>query len=139
MTAIEVHRFFKEYAGAFSRFSVDEIVAHWAYPAFMVGRGKQAALNEAEFRHNTVSPCRFYKERGTARAEKKVIELRPLTATTASARTADTLVDGRGEEIARWEHAYLLSETSDGLKVVAAMPDGELEAWAARGTPLGSW
>jgi hypothetical protein len=57
----------------------------------------------------------------------------------AFVRTADKLTDGDDTVVAEWEHGYLVSETLNGLKVVAAMPDQELDAWERRGTPLGSW
>lgn len=52
--------------------------------------------------------------------------------------TLDELFDGAGEQIARWEHAYLVRETADGLRAVAAVADNEVKAWKARGTPLGN-
>ena len=139
MTASQIHAFFKSYADAFSRSAIDEICGKWAYPAYMVARGKRASLNEVEFRKNTEALCKFYRAQRVSRADKEVLELTRLTPTIASVRTADTVFDEGGEIITSWEHVYLLSQTDDGLRAVAAMPDAELEAWQARGTPLGPW
>jgi len=99
--------------------------------------GRQAVLDRDQFHHNTLALCAFYRAQGLARAEKQVLELSRLTATTASVRTEDRLFDAAGGLIAEWEHVYLLSATADGIKVVAALPDNELHAWRELGTPLG--
>jgi hypothetical protein len=105
----------------------------------MAARGKRAALEAEAFRTNTEALCRFYAAQGLARAHKDVLEVKPLTDTLDTVRTADTLFDADGEVIAAWEHVYLVSETEAGPKVIAALPDDELDAWTVRGTPLGSW
>jgi hypothetical protein len=135
----EIERYFDDYAEAFSRGDVDAVCALWAYPAFFVARGKRAALDEAAFRANTEAILAFYRARGMARAEKRVLAADTLFDGLWLARTADRLLDAEGLVIAQWEHTYLLSRTASGLRAVAAMPDGELDAWQARGTPLGSW
>jgi hypothetical protein len=139
MTATQVETYFHDYAAAFSRFDVDAVGDLWAYPAYMVGRGKRAVLDAEQFRINTMGLCAFYKYQGMARATKRVLDFTPLTATTASVRTADQILDADGQPIIAWEHVYLLSDTPDGIKAVTALPDNELDAWAARGTPMGSW
>jgi hypothetical protein len=137
MTASEIDNFFQSYAAAFSRRDVDAICGLWDYPGFMSYQGKQAVLEREAFRRNTESLCAFYAARGLARAEKQVLEIGRLTDTTASVRTADTLFDAQGELITRWEHVYVLSETAQGLKAVAAFPDNELKAWRDLGAPMG--
>jgi hypothetical protein len=79
----EAQDFFTGYAKAFSDMDVDEVCARWSYPAFMAARGKQATLDEAAFRTNTVAQCDFYRAQGVARAEKQVLELVRLTETTS--------------------------------------------------------
>jgi hypothetical protein len=138
MTATEVNAFFDEYADAFSREDAERICKLWDYPAFMSYGGRQMVFGRDQFHHNTLVLCAFYRAQGLVRAEKQVLELMQLTATTASVRTEDRLFDAAGEPIAEWEHVYLLSETADGVKIVAALPDNELHAWRQRGTPLGS-
>lgn len=131
--------FFQDYAQAFTRFDVEHICALWAYPAFLAARGKSVSLNADEFYKNTIALCEFYKAQGVARAAKQLLDLNPLSATLSTARTRDLLTDERGELIAEWTHAYLLSSNDDGkISCIAAFPDEELDVWRARGTPLGS-
>lgn len=137
MTAAQVDAFFQGYAAAFSALDVGRVCELWDYPAFFSYGGRQDGLDREGFRRNTESLCEFYRRQGLARAEKQVLELTRLTPTTAAARTEDRLYDAAGALIAAWEHVYLLSDTPAGLKVCAALPDNELAAWRARGTPLG--
>lgn len=71
-----------------------------------------------------------------AHAEKEIIQLVRLTEATAAVRTKDRLYDAAGALIVQWEHAYLMSTTPAGIKISAALPDGERRAWQDRGTPL---
>jgi len=139
VTQAEVQALFDDYAAAFARADVARICGHWAYPAYFSARGKRAALDEAAFRANTETLCRFYAAQGVAAAAKSVLAVEELFTGLAFVRTADLLSGPDGETIAEWRHGYLLSETADGLRIVMAMPEQELDAWQRRGTPLGSW
>ena len=136
MTAAQVHGFFKDYADAFSRGSVERIQASWSFPALMCFGGRQSVLDSEAFRANAVKLCAFYAAQGVVRADSEVLELSRLTDTTASVRTAYALRDADGGVVAEWEHVYLLVETADGIRVAAALPDNEIRAWRERGTPL---
>jgi hypothetical protein len=136
MTTAQVETFFKDYVRAFSNQDIDEVCLSWSYPAFMVFGGKQVARDTESFRSLVVRLCAFYTAQGMKRAEKELIDLVPLTETTEAVRTKDMLYDADGKIVTEWEHAYLLSDTAVGIKIAAAMPDGEHRAWCERGTPL---
>jgi hypothetical protein len=139
VTRAEVQALFDDYAAAFGPGDVGRICGEWAYPAFFSARGKRAALDEAAFRANTETLCRFYAAQGVAGAAKSVLAVEQLAAGLAFVRTADRLTGADGAMVAEWQHGYLLSDTADGLRIVMAMPEEELDAWQRRGTPLGSW
>ena len=80
-----------------------------------------------------------YAAQGVATADKEVLEIARIAPGCVLVRTADTLSGAGGSFIAAWEHVDIVSDTTAGLKVVAAMPEGELAAWQARGAPLGRW
>ena len=139
MTRESLDDFFTHYADAFSRGDVGEIGRLWKLPAFITTRDKSACFADPEaFRRNTEAACAFYRGQGVARAKKCVLEIKLLGEGVAVVTTRDELFGGAGEEIARWEHAYLVRETADGLRAIAAVADNEVKAWKARGTPLGS-
>ena len=112
---------------------------HWAFPAYFCARGKRAALAEDEFRANSASLCDFYRARGVASIGTEVTGVQAISESVAMVTTHFRLDDATGARIAEWDHIYLLSATESGLRLVAGLPDAELDAWAARGTPLGSW
>ena len=136
MTAVQVHDFFEGYVQAFVAADIDEICARWNFPALLAYDGRQVTLDRDAFHHNAVRLCAFYAKQGLARAEKDVIGFVLLSETTAAVRTKDRLYDRTGKLIVEWEHAYLLNDTPTGIRVAAAMPDGEHRAWRERGTPL---
>jgi hypothetical protein len=129
MTAPQLDAFFEEYVAAFVEQDVERLCAMWKYPAFMVYDGKQRVFDRAAFRDNAVRLCRFYADQGMARTEKDVIDIVPLTATTAAVRTNYRMYRVDETTLVEWTHAYLLSEASDEVSIVAAMPDDENRAW----------
>ena len=137
--APDFERLFADYARAFTRGSVRGISALWSFPAFLAARGKSAALDEAGFRANAEALIAFYSRVGVRHFEKRVIGVETLFEGLWLVRTADRTTDADGRSVAAWEHLYLVSLTAEGLRVAAAFPDGELDSWAANGTPLGSW
>jgi hypothetical protein len=139
MTKAEAIAYFDAYAAAFTRFDIDAICALWVYPALFAGRGKRAVLDAGSFRANTEALCEFYRAQGVARARKRLISLDQLAPTIAAAVTEDELTDDHCAVLAQWRHGYILSETTEGAKAIAAFPDAELDAWEARGARLGSW
>ena len=139
MTRESLDEFFTHYADAFSRVDVEGIGRVWKLPAFITTRDRSSCLADPEaFRRNTEAACAFYRRQGVARAKKRVLEIKLVGEGVAVVTTLDELFDGAGEQIARWEHAYLVRETADGLRAVAAVADNEVKAWKARGTPLGN-
>ena len=138
MTAEAIHAYFRDYVGAFSRGDVDAVVGLWRFPATISTRERTVAFDEPGFRKNVEALCSFYRRQGMAEARKTVSASLHLAPNVASVTTEDSLLDGTGNLIAAWSHGYLLREDEDGIHAIAAIADGEVEAWAARGTPLGS-
>lgn len=138
MTAGAIDAYFRDYVGAFSRGDVDALVGLWRFPATISTRERTVVFDEPGFRKNVEALCGFYRLQGMAEARKTASGSHYLQPDVASVTTEDALLDGAGNLIAAWSHAYLLREDEDGIHAIAAIADGEVEAWAARGTPLGS-
>lgn len=136
MVAAFVDALFRDYADAVTDGAVERIQAMWSFPAFMMFDGRQVVLDEAGFRSNTERLCAFYREQGMVRAEYDVLEILCLTPTTASVRTIVRLYDGNDGIVTEWAHVHLLSDTDEGLKIAAALPDEEMRAWSARETSM---
>jgi hypothetical protein len=138
MSTEAVEEFFARYAAAFSRGDVEEIGSLWKLPAFITTPERSVCFTDgAAFRANTDALCEFYRARGMVRAHKTVLRIDRAGERVAMVTTGDDLLDAEGRSIARWNHVYLLRETADGLRAIAAVADEEISAWTAKGTPLG--
>ena len=135
----EIDSLFHSYARAFAQFDAAPVVAHWAFPAFFCARGKRAALDEDGFRVNVEAVIAFYRAQGAAEVQASVVRVQPLFEGLELVAVHYRLADATGNAVADWEHLYLASQTEAGRRLVAAFADGELDAWEARGTPLGGW
>jgi len=129
MTVPQVRTFFDDYVAAFTDRDIYRICMMWAYPAFMAFEGRQLTFDAPSFKANVERLCHRYTERGMARAEKDVVDLVPLTATTAAVTTNDRVYREDGTLLATWKHAYLLNESDSRISIIAAMPDDENRAW----------
>ena len=69
--------------------------------------------------------------------ERRVIDLLNLNAGAVSMTVQDRMLDTNRQELAGWQAAYVLQRFDGAWRAVAAVADGEVDAWAARGTPLG--
>jgi hypothetical protein len=139
MARKSVEDFFAAYAAAFSRLDVDGIVGLWSLSALITTAELSGCFAEREaFRRNTEALCAFYRAQGLSRAKKTVLRIHRLGDGVAAVTTRDELFDARGGRIARWQHAYMIRKTAEGLRTIAAVADAEMSAWKARGTPLGN-
>ncbi|MCA1827202.1 MAG: hypothetical protein ABR567_08425 [Myxococcales bacterium] len=139
MTRKAVQEFFAAYAEAFSHGDTEAIGQLWSLPALITAAQRSMCFADAEaFAKNTAAVCAFYREQGVVEARKTVLDVKDVGDTVAVVITRDEVVDASGREIARWKHAYLVRETPAGLRAIAAIADEEVQAWKARGTPLGS-
>lgn len=140
MSSAEAKAFFEAYADCFTRGDSAGVLAHWALPAFISGCGNRSGVfTEADdFVANTQKLCEFYSGQGVARADKTILGVQSPYEDVALVRTSDRLSGEDGKMIAKWEHFYMLRRHDVGWRIFLAVADGELAAWEARGTPLGS-
>jgi len=138
MSRAEAKAFFDGYADCFSRGDVAGVLAHWSLPAFISGPRSGVFSDADAFLANTQALCAFYAAQGVVRADKTILDVQPQFDGVALARTGDRLSDATGKTVAEWEHVYMLRREDAGWKAFLAIADGELAAWEARGTPLGS-
>ncbi|MEI6419032.1 MAG: hypothetical protein WCO82_08195 [Sphingomonadales bacterium] len=133
----EVQAFFTAYAAAFIRQDSAALAAAWSFPALISGPGAALACDEAIFRRNTDALFDFYTRQGVADARASVQEVAVLAPGVVLSHTHYAMLASDGSTIAAWDTQYLLRDRGQGLRAFAAVSDGEVAAWAARGTPLG--
>lgn len=128
----------QSYVTAFSAYDAAGIGDHWLFPALIISSGRNLVFKTREhFDANTGGLLDFYKREGVAKAERGVLSCLAMNDDTAAMRVCDAMLDGDGNTIVTWEAAYTLRKTDEGWRAILAAADGELAAWAARGTPLG--
>ncbi|OYU16510.1 MAG: hypothetical protein CFE37_00475 [Alphaproteobacteria bacterium PA4] len=138
MTPAEVQPFYTAYAAAFIRQDSAALAAAWSFPAVISGPGATLACDEAVFRRNVDALFGFYTRQGVADASALVTAVEPLAPGVVLAHIRYAMLAGDGATIAAWDTQYLLRDRGQGWRAFAAVSDGEVAAWAARGTPLGS-
>ena len=128
----------RSYVTAFESYDAEAIAAHWTFPALTTQVGRSFTFKNAEhFAKNTGLLLGFYKAQKVACVERSVAEHLPMSPGAVSMTVQDRMLDADGNEIAAWKAAYILQNVDGAWKAVAAVADGEVDAWAARGTPLG--
>lgn len=126
------------YVTAFSAYDPEAIAAHWSFPALTTQAGKSYAFKSAEhFAKNTSLLLGFYRAQDVVKVERSVTDCHTLHRDAVSMTVADTMYASDGTAIVSWQAAYVLQRIDRQWKAVMAIADGETEAWAARGTPLG--
>lgn len=137
MNHAAVQAVFDAYADAFLRQDIDALTASWAFPALISGPAGALACDEALFRRNLAAMFGFYDRQGVGRTTARVTAVRPLADAVVLAEIDYAMATADGTPLVRFDTAYMLRATDGVLLKVAAVSDGEVAAWAARGTPLG--
>jgi ketosteroid isomerase-like protein len=137
MNQARLQAVFDAYSDAFMRQDADAITQSWSFPALISGPAGSLACDEASFRRNLTAMMGFYTRQGVATTSAKVVKVHPLADTVVAAHIDYAMAAADGTQIVRWDTAYLLRASGEALLKFAAISDGEIEAWAARGTPLG--
>ena len=134
----ELQAWCQSYVAAFVAFDAAKISAHWTFPALTTQAGRSFGFKSAEhFTGNTSHLLDFYRAQAVARVERALVSCQYLHNDAASMIVSDIMFAEDGTEIASWQAAYVLQRIDGAWKAVMAVADGETEAWAARGTPLG--
>jgi hypothetical protein len=130
--------FYARYADAFMRQDTDALVAAWSFPAAITGPTGNKMFDAMAFRRNVEALFGFYQRQDVAKATADVAAMHPLGDGVVLGQIDYAMFTAAGAPVAAWQTPYLLRDAGAGLKAFAAVADGEIAAWAARGTPLGS-
>ncbi len=126
------------YIDAFNSADARKITAHWSFPALIYQAGGRIVFDDAEkFTRNTKALLGFYERQGVAWAERTLVDTLSMGPEGLAITVKDRMLAENGEEIVEWRAAYLLQTVAGVWRASAAFADGEMAAWARRGTPLG--
>ena len=135
----ELQAWCASYIAAFESSDISATGEHWAFPAMIITGDRQIILKDADaFNKNTAGLTAFYERQKVQRITRTVLSCKFLGEDTASMRVHDVMSSGCGEQIVDWVAAYALRRTEGGWRAIFADASGEIDAWQARGTPLGS-
>jgi ketosteroid isomerase-like protein len=140
MTHSEAQAFFDDYAAAFSARDMDAIADAWTYPCLITqSTGAFAFADRASFHKNITTLDGFYARQGVAKASGTVRHVTVPHDGVAIVEVDYELSTISGARIIAWPTTYTLRRDKSGAwKACFAIADGEIAAWAARGTPLGA-
>ena len=93
------------------------------------------AMPREAFRDHCVTLMDFYSKQGVVQPLGELLSAVELFPNVAQARMAYRMQGEEDALIAEWEHVYILRR-SDRWRVSLPIADGEMAAWAARGTQL---
>ena len=131
-------QFCERYIKAFEKGDADAVGAHWSFPAVITAGPRVVSFDNSDaFLANTSALNAFYAEQNMGRVRREVEAVLPLSDDVFSMRVHDRMFDRDGALIVEWRSGYMLRRCSDGFRAFSAIADGEVAAWAARGTPLG--
>lgn len=126
------------YVRAFEAYDAEAIAAHWTFPALTTQAGRSFTFKSAEhFAKNTGLLLGFYQAQSVTRVEREVMDILEMSPDAVSVTVQDKMLDAAGGQIVSWQAAYVMQRIEGTWRAVAAVADGEVAAWAARGTPLG--
>ncbi len=135
---IELNAWCRSYVAAFNAEDAEAIAAHWTFPALTTQAGRSFTFKSAEqFAGNTGKLLGFYRAQLVDRVEREVIECHAMHRDAVAMTVSDVMYTAEGDKIASWQAAYVLQRVQGDWKAGMAVADGETEAWATRGTPLG--
>lgn len=134
----ELEAWCQSYVKAFSAYDAVAIAEHWAFPALTTQAGRSFAFKSADhFVSNTGLLLGFYKQQNVDRAVRKLVDLVILSDTGIAMTVEDEMLDSSGAVITTWQAFYVMQKRGGDWKAIMAVADGEVSAWADRGTPLG--
>ena len=138
MTLTEAQSHFDAYARAFAANDVERIADMWSFPCLISQQtGDFLFRDRASFVKNTTGLQGFYDRQGVNAAGARVDAVRTPHPGITEVDVHYTLGKSPAEQIVDWQTTYVLRQDADGQwRARFAIADGEVTAWAARGTPM---
>lgn len=131
----ELAQFFAEYLDAFAREDADALSQLWDDVGLFPSPTGNFAMTRDAFREHCVMLMEFYRQQGVIYPEGELHSAIELFPNVAEARMAYRMIGEEAKIITEWEHVYLLRR-SDRWRVSLTIADGEMAAWANKGTGL---
>ncbi|MEM7661812.1 MAG: hypothetical protein AAF292_06155 [Pseudomonadota bacterium] len=126
------------YVEAFEAFDVRAIGSHWSFPATILTGNRQMVLKTVDdFNANTAALVDFYRAQDVAQVKRVVRRVFQMSECLAAMQVSDVMQSASGDTLVEWDSSYVLREDGNTWRAIFADANGEVNAWASRGTPLG--
>jgi len=135
----EVVAWCASYVAAFNANDAERITAHWHFPALIIHNGQNFIFKTSDhFTKNTIKLLDFYKRQEVVEVRRKLNSFMVMSDGVVSITVDDVMLDAAEQVLVSWGAAYVLHRNEASWRAIAAVAEGEGEAWERRGTPMGS-
>jgi len=129
-TRQEIESFFTSYIDAFSKKDAKKISELWEPVGLFPSPTGNFSMERDAFREHCVSLLDFYAKKGVTTPMGELLSVDELFPNVAQARMAYRMIDKDGQNVAKWEHVYILRK-NNVWRVALTIADDEMAAWSA--------
>ncbi len=133
----ELGDLWRQYGSAFQTGDVDALLPVFAEPCIVQTRnfvGVYAKREDISANNNAL--LAFYRMQGVTKVDLQITEVDPLHRHFVQMQVRYRLLNSNGEEIICFTTIYSLKHEGERWLIHQIIAQDEMEAWAARGTPL---
>jgi hypothetical protein len=135
----ELGDLWRQYGSAFQTGDVDALLPVFAEPCVVQTRDFVAVYNKREdISANNNALLAFYRTQGVAKVDLQITEVDPLHRHFVMMQVRYQLLNAAGQEVVKFSTIYNFKHEGTRWLIHQIIAQDEVDAWAARGTPLGS-
>jgi hypothetical protein len=133
----ELGDLWRQYGSAFQTGDVDALLPVFAEPCVVQARDFVAVYNRREdISANNNALLAFYRLQGVTKVDLQIAEVDPLHRHFVHMQVRYRLLDRDGDEVVHFTTIYSLKHEGTRWLIHQIIAQDEVDAWAARGTPL---
>ena len=134
----ELGGLWRAYASAFQTGDMDSVLPIFAEPCMVHTRlGSSVYMKRSDISVNNKMLLAFYRSQGVVRAEATITEIDPLHRHFVQVFVNYRLINADNADVVSFTTVYGLKQDGERWVIHQVIAQDELEAWAARGTPMG--
>jgi ketosteroid isomerase-like protein len=135
----ELGDLWRQYGSAFQTGDVDALLPVFAEPCVVQTRDFVAVYNKREdISANNNALLDFYRRQGITKVDLQIAEVDPLHRHFVQMQVRYRLMDTDGNDVVQFTTIYSFKHEGTRWLIHQIIAQNEVDAWAARGTPLGS-
>jgi hypothetical protein len=133
----ELGDLWRQYGSAFQTGDMDALLPVFAEPCVVQTRNFVAVFEtRADMAQNNNALLAFYRRHGVVKVDLQIKEVDPLHRHFVQMQVRYRLLDADDVEIVKFTSIYSLKHEGERWLIHQVISQDEVDAWAARGTPL---